>query len=256
MSNTIELNSLTRMAAMIARSTAVQGAAAQSPAAGGRAAVANGSFLETAARICAEQAGAEKRVLEQSAPEWSGVGQTVAALPSTAQPVQTQPIQAQAVSEQSDADLEAYKRSVWEKISRLPMSASQKIGSVSIQISDAGFDAMKNDPEYEAWVLDTLKQNFLFQNPWASICGGTYTIHCFGAAKEEYRGSSWNAGYMGGQGAALFDAKAGKSFWEQRTDRHEEFTELQAKAEAWRKMLMRLRMGTPVSVAELLLGML
>ena len=99
------------------------------------------------------------------------------------------------------------------------MSASQKIGSISIQISDAGFEAMKNDPEYEAWVLDELRQNFLFQNPWVSVCGGTCSIHSFGATKEEYRGSSWNAGYMGGQGAALFDAKAGKSFWEQRAER-------------------------------------
>ena len=247
MNNTIELNSITRMAALLAQSTA----------AGGRTATADNDFLRTAAQIYAAQMDTGERVPARSVPGFSEVGQFCAGQTAPLRSGAAQPGLTQSIQAQGDTGLEAYKQSIWEKISRLPMSASQKIGSISIQISDAGFQAMKNDPEYEAWVLDTLGQNFLFQNPWVSICGGTYSIHSFGATKEEYRGSSWNAGYMGGQGVALFDTKAGKSFWEQRAERQEEFMEQQAKAAARRKMLMRLRMnGTPVSIAELLLGML
>ena len=94
--------------------------------------------------------------------------------------------------------LEDYKQYIWKKISDLPMSASSQMQYISIQITDKGFEAMKNDPEYEAWVLDRLAQDFRFQNPWTAMCGGGYVVHHFGATKEQYHGESWYPGYMGG----------------------------------------------------------
>lgn len=162
-----------------------------------------------------------------------------------------------AASEKEDMGMEAYKQSIWEKISNLPMSSSSQMQSISIQISDAGFEAMKDDPEYEAWVLDTLAQDFRFENPWTSVCGGGYVVHHFGATKDQYHGESWYPGYMGGQGAALFDKKSEKSFWEQRMENHEKYMRLQQEAAARRRMLMKLRMnGGSASAAELLMGLL
>lgn len=160
-------------------------------------------------------------------------------------------------SQTADMDLKAYKQTVWEKISQLPMSASSQMQSISVQITDEGFEAMKNDPEYEAWVLDTLERNFIFENPWTSVCGGGYAVHHFGAAKEEYHGESWYPGYMGGQGASMFAEKSKGSFWEKRAERHKEYMELSQEAAAKRRMLMKLRMnGGSVSAAELLMGLL
>ena len=168
-----------------------------------------------------------------------------------------QTIPANMVSETADMSLEDYKQYIWEKISNLPMSASSQMQSISIQITDEGFDAMKNDPEYEMWVLDTLAQNFRFENPWTAMCGGGYAVHHFGATKEQYHGESWYPGYMGGQGAALFDKKSEGSFWEQRMERQKEYMELAQKAAAKRRMMMKLRMnGGTVSAAELLMGLL
>jgi len=162
-----------------------------------------------------------------------------------------------ATSQAADMDLEAYKQTVWEKISQLPMSASSQMESISIQITDEGFEAMRNDPEYEAWVLDTLRKNFIFENPWTMVCGGGYAAHHFGATKEEYHGESWYPGYMGGQGASLFAEKSKDSFWEQRMERHKKFMELQQEAAAKRRMLMKLGInGDSVSAAELLMGLL
>ena len=48
-------------------------------------------------------------------------------------------------AEVSDMSLEEYKQYIWEKISNLPMSASSRMQSISIQITDEGFEAMKND---------------------------------------------------------------------------------------------------------------
>ncbi|WP_161844802.1 hypothetical protein [Pseudoflavonifractor sp. 524-17] len=175
----------------------------------------------------------------------------------TAQLRTEQAVPAGRAREAADMSLEAYKQSIWEKISALPMSASSQMQSISIQITDAGFEAMKNDPEYEAWVLDTLAQDFRFENPWTSVCGGGYVVHHFGATKEQYHGESWYPGYMGNQGAAMFEDKAKGSFWEQRMERHKKYMELAEEAAAKRRLMMKLRMnGGSVSAAELLMGLL
>jgi len=211
MSNTINLNYLTRLAGSLQAGSMVQ-----------QTAVRSSDFLSLAAQLKAEAA-----------------------------------VPASTVTQTADMDLEAYKQTVWEKISQLPMSASSQMQSISIQITNEGFEAMKNDPEYEAWVLDTLGRNFIFENPWTPVCGGGYAVHHFGAAKEEYHGESWYPGYMGGQGASMFAEKSKGSFWEQRAERHKEYMELQQEAAAKRRMMMKLRMnGGSVSAAELLMGLL
>lgn len=208
MSNTINLNYLTRLSAGFAGSSTARRAAPQ-----------DGGFLRAAARLWASGSGAV------SGP-----------------------------SQKADMGMEAYKQTIREKISQLPMSSSSQMQSISVQISDEGFEAMKNDPEYEAWVLDTLARDFRFENPWTSVCGGGYVVHHFGATKEQYHGESWYPGYMGGQGADLFEDKAKGGFWEQRVENHKKYMELAAQAAARRRMLTNLRMnGGSVSAAELLM---
>lgn len=140
-----------------------------------------------------------------------------------------------------EMDLEEYKQYIHDKISNIPISPSQMGASFSVHISDAGFEAMKADPEYEKWVLDTLKYDFGFQDPWAGICGGRFSIHNFGASKEEYSGQSWSAGYQNGNGKSLFHQKAEDSFWERRMQRseqlQEQFEKLQVKRMLDKRML-------------------
>ena len=164
---------------------------------------------------------------------------------------------AKTISETADMSLEEYKQYIWNKISALPMSASTRMQSISIHISEEGFEAMKNDPEDEAWVLDSLAQNFSFQNPWTAICGGGYAVHHFGATKEQYHGEGWYPGYMGGQGAALFKQKSEGSYWEKMMEQHKEYMKFQQEAAEKRQMMMKQRLskGT-VSAAELLMGLL
>lgn len=152
--------------------------------------------------------------------------------------------------------LEAYREALWEKISQLPMSASSKITSVSVRISDAGLEAMREDPDYEAWVLDTLARDFQYENPWVSLCGGGYVIHSFGASRESYHAESWYPEYQDGRGDTLFGEKSADSFWLRRAERQEEYMELQRKAAAKRRLMMKLRQGIPLSAAELLMGLI
>lgn len=122
--------------------------------------------------------------------------------------------------------LEEYKQYIYRKISALPVHPSNQYDSVSVQISDEGFEAMQKDPEYEKWVLDTLRRNFAFYNPWSGICGGNYVMHRFGATKEEYRGDSFAKGVQGGKKGSILEEDE-ETFWERRARRNKEFLEAQ-----------------------------
>ncbi|MFG6384271.1 MAG: hypothetical protein K1V96_08450 [Lachnospiraceae bacterium] len=134
-----------------------------------------------------------------------------------------------------DMSLEEYKQYIYNEISNIPVNETQMDSSFIVQISDAGFEAMKNDPEYEKWVLDTLKYDFGFQNPWGSLAGGRYVIHNFGATKEEYHGESWHAE------SKVNSKQSEESFWERRVERRkklqEQFEKLQTKKALQKKIL-------------------
>lgn len=160
-------------------------------------------------------------------------------------------------SEKKDMSMEAYQQTIREKISQIPLSTTRQMESILIQISDAAFERMKNDPDYEAWVLNDLREAFSQSNPWVATAGGGYSVFYIGETKEQCHAEGWYPGYMGNQGAAMFEDKAKGSFWEQRMENHKKYMELQQEAAARRRMLMKLRMnGGSVSAAELLMGLL
>ena len=164
---------------------------------------------------------------------------------------------APAPSEKADMSMEAYQQMIREKISQMSLSSTRQMEAVSIQISDAAFERMKNDPDYEAWVLNDLREAFSQSNPWVAATGGGYSVFYIGETKEQCHAEGWYPGYMGNQGAAMFEDKAKGSFWEQRMENHKKYMELQQEAAARRRLMMKLRMnGGSVSAAELLMGLL
>jgi len=120
--------------------------------------------------------------------------------------------------EKSEMTMEEYKQYIHDKISQIPMHPSRMQESISVRITEAGFEAMKNDPEYEAWVLNDLRTGWAQPDPWAGICGGAYSTIHYGATKEECNAQMWSAGYQNGSGKSLFDSKANDSFWERRAE--------------------------------------
>lgn len=125
-------------------------------------------------------------------------------------------------TDKAEMSMEEYKSYIYDKIAALPMHPSNMQDSISVHISDEGFEAMKNDPEYEKWVLDSLKNNFMSNDPWSGVCGGKFSVFYFGATKEEYRGESWRLGFRNGRGESIFQEKSKDSFWERRKKRREE----------------------------------
>lgn len=95
---------------------------------------------------------------------------------------------------------------------------------------------MKNDPEYEAWVLNDLRTGWAQPDRWSGVCGGAYSTIYYGATKEECHAEMWSAGYQNGSGKSLFDGRAKDSFWERRTEQKRR-TEAQIKKDLEKKRM-------------------
>lgn len=120
-----------------------------------------------------------------------------------------------------DMTMEEYKQYISDQISKFRIDPSRSGDQYSINISDAGFEAMKNDPEYENWVLDYIRRDMAVAAPgWYTAMGGpsAYCILNFGATKEERTGEMFSAGYMNGKGTGIFNSHADKSFWTKRSE--------------------------------------
>ena len=117
-----------------------------------------------------------------------------------------------------DMTLEEYKNYIHEKISDIKMHPDRLGDFISINISDEGFKAMQNDPEYEKWVLQDIKNGFSTPLPgWVRSIGGTdYVVANYGATKEQCSCSSWSIGYQGGMGDKIWEAQSKGSFWTKR----------------------------------------
>ena len=117
-----------------------------------------------------------------------------------------------------DMTMEEYKQYIYNKISKIPMHPTRAGESISVTISEAGFEAMKNDPEYEAWVLNDLQVGWSQPDKWSGICGGAFSTIYYGASKEECHAEMWSAGYNNGNGGKIFNDKSKNSFWERRIE--------------------------------------
>lgn len=120
-----------------------------------------------------------------------------------------------------DMTMEEYKQYISDQISKFRIDPSRSGDQYSINISDAGFEAMKNDSEYENWVLDYIRRDMAVAAPgWYTAMGGpsAYCILNFGATKEERTGEMFSAGYMNGKGTGIFNSHADKSFWTKRSE--------------------------------------
>ena len=114
-----------------------------------------------------------------------------------------------------------YKQYIAGILDSIPFDASRMYDEESIYITEEGWEQMKNDPEYENWVLDYIRRDMAVAAPgWYTAMGGpsAYCILNFGATKEERTGEMFSAGYMNGKGTGIFNSHADKSFWTKRSE--------------------------------------
>ena len=104
-------------------------------------------------------------------------------------------------------------RSVLTKmIGSIPQHPSRPYDEETVLISEEGWENMKKDPDYAAWVLGYLKEDRSVSNPFLAMGDkGCYTIQNFGASPAEYQGHSFSKIYGGTAAGArgMYNTEAG-----------------------------------------------
>ena len=139
-----------------------------------------------------------------------------------------------------DMTMEEYKSYIGGIIDSIPLDGSHIKDDITINITDEGWETMKDDPQYESWLLGHTKENLTFHNPWASfsVFDGTYFVDNFGASIEEHHGVG--IGKSSAYGKSIFDKGSEDSFWTKREKRADMYREEQKKLDAKNRMLEHL----------------
>ncbi|MDE7278864.1 MAG: hypothetical protein K2N26_03970 [Oscillospiraceae bacterium] len=90
-----------------------------------------------------------------------------------------------------DMSMTEYQLYIQSKISKLTSGSHRSNGYTAVFISDEGFEAMKNDPEYERWVLDLVKSSS-YSHSYGRSDEKHYSAHFIGASKEESHSEHWS----------------------------------------------------------------
>lgn len=137
-----------------------------------------------------------------------------------------------------DMTMEEYKQFFTKLMNSIPFDSSQQNDVEIWNISEKGWEQMKNDPDYEAWVLGYTVQDRAVHIPFAAIPGYSPNFHTeqFGASIEEHLGQSAPMNSSAKSASADSDEE---SWWEKRHRTLEEFLEDQAKKAQQRKVFAK-----------------
>ena len=111
-------------------------------------------------------------------------------------------------------EMEIFKKEFYEDLSKITIHKT--LNNVAINISEAGFKAMKDDPQYREKILSLLKRDL--GSSLARNCSAVFTV---GATIKEYRGDSWPVGYD-----SEFYARSQNSFYKKTSGKKDSQKEL------------------------------
>lgn len=90
--------------------------------------------------------------------------------------------------------MEEYQAYIYALIDKIPYDSTRPNDTSFISISDSGWEQMRNDPDYEAWIIGYLVEDRSVRNPfygWGNNAGSIISEH-FGASIDEHHGESFN----------------------------------------------------------------
>ena len=133
--------------------------------------------------------------------------------------------------------LDEYREYISDKIAGFPLHPSQLGNSFAINISDASLQKMKDDPEYEEWLLNDVKGALGSAVPgWYQAMGGppTYCVLNYENGERGCWCHMWSTGYKGGNTDAktMFDNESKDSVYTRRAERKKQIEkDMQKKAQ-------------------------
>lgn len=135
--------------------------------------------------------------------------------------------------------MEEYKAYFYALLDTIPFDSTRMNDEQIICISDKGWEQMKKDADYEAWVLGYFSEDRAVRNPFAGWGddSGSISIEHFGASIEEHHGEGYSKAALKGPKANDKD-----SWWDRRQKRMKELHKEQSK-KAYRRAKARSEEG-------------
>lgn len=128
-----------------------------------------------------------------------------------------------------DMSMEEYQKFFHALLDTIPYDSTRVCDVNFLKISDEGWEQMKKDPEYEAWILGYFVEDRAVKNPFFGWGGNTGSVcfEHFGASIEEHHGEGFSKSSVKGEK----HEKKEESWWDKRRKRTKELMmEQQAKA--------------------------
>ena len=112
-------------------------------------------------------------------------------------------------------EMEIFKKEFYEDLSQI--TNHRTVSNAAVNISEAAFKAMKDDPQYREKILS------LIQRDWGDSYGprNCSVLITVGATLNEYRGDSWPVGYD-----SKFDVRSQNSFYKRTSEKKDNQKEL------------------------------
>lgn len=136
-----------------------------------------------------------------------------------------------------DMTMEEYKRFITAMMDSIPFDVSQRNCTEIWSISEQGWEQMKKDSDYEAWVLGYTVVNRSVHFP-AMLSGvSNFCTEKFGASIEQHIGQSIPTGGVGGKSSSKDDDE--ETWWQKRHRRMKELLAQQVKESQARHLAQR-----------------
>lgn len=96
-----------------------------------------------------------------------------------------------------DMSMDEYKSYISGVLNALPMHNTRENSTAAVIISNAGWRRMKEDPAYEAFVINEVAGDFRSQDPWDSLGSNSCTIYRFSDNENGYKKDEWGKDFPG-----------------------------------------------------------
>lgn len=120
-----------------------------------------------------------------------------------------------------DMSMAEYQAYFYALLDTIPYDYTQMNNTVTISISDKGWEQMRKDPDYEAWILGYFVEDRAVRNPffgWGDN-EGSIVFERFGASIEEHRGDGFSKAALRGSQPDDEDEDKEEDWWIKRHKR-------------------------------------
>lgn len=86
-----------------------------------------------------------------------------------------------------------FKDAINDTVRRIPFHETRPYDEETVLISEEGWESMKRDSDYTAWVIGFLKEDRMVASPYTGKGDkGSYCVHEFGRSPEDYHGHGFS----------------------------------------------------------------